>query len=55
MSDTYLRLSAPWLNLRFSLALTICEPLALFFVSSYFDGLLICNDALHKLGSLHAS
>ena len=27
-------LGPPWLNLRFSLALTICESLALFLVSS---------------------
>ena len=34
MSDAWLWLGAPWLNLRFSLALTICESLTLFSVSS---------------------
>ena len=48
----------PWLNLSFSLALTICESQAFFSVSSKcvsFIKLFVCDDVLHKLESLHAS
>ena len=44
-----LMLDPPWLNLRFSLALPINESLAMFFLS------FLCDDALHKLGNIHAS
>ena len=41
---------SPWLNLRFSLALTICESRALFFVSSWSVNLIkvfFHDDTLH--------
>ena len=34
MPEAFLWLGPPWLNLRFSLAVTICESCALFFVCS---------------------
>ena len=58
MSDAYLELDPPCLNLRFSLALTICESLALFFVSSWCSNLIrvfFHDDTLHYLDGLHAS
>ena len=47
MPDDYLWLGPPWPNLSFSLALTIYESFAIF---SF-----LCDDALHKLGNIHAS
>ena len=35
MPDAYLWLDPSWLNLGFSLALTVCESWAIFFVSSW--------------------
>ena len=35
MPDAYLWLDPPWLNLGFSLALTVCESWVIFFVSSW--------------------
>ena len=50
MPDAYLQLDPPWLNLRFSLALTICEPRVLFVVSSWYVNLIrvfLHDDTLH--------
>ena len=51
-------LDPPRINLRFSLALTICESETLFFVSSQCVNLIrlfLCVDTLYLLGSLHAT
>ena len=48
--DAYLWLDPLWLNLGFSLALTICESWALFFLSSWcvgLVGLFLRDDTLH--------
>ena len=57
MPEAYLQLDPPWLNLTFSLALTICESLALFFVSSWCVNLIrvfLHDDTLHYLEVFHA-
>ena len=48
MHDAGLWLGPPWLNLSVSLALTIYGSLAILFS-------FLCDDALHKLGNIHAS
>ena len=56
--DDFLKLDPPWLNLRFSLSLTICESWALFFVSSWCVNLIrvfLHDDTLQLLDGLHAS
>ena len=48
--DACLWLDPPWINLRFSLALTVCESGALFFVSSQCVNLIrlfLCVDTLN--------
>ena len=48
--DMDIVISRYWLNLRFSLALTICESKALFFVSSWCSNLIrvfFHDDTLH--------
>ena len=58
MPFAYLKLDPPLLNLRFSLALTICESCAIFFVSSWCVNLIrvfLHDDTLHKLEGLYAS
>ena len=41
MSDAWLWLGQPWLNLRFYLALCVCELGAPFFVSSFYINLIL--------------
>ena len=51
-------LDPPWLSLRFSLALTVCELWALFFVSLCCVNLIrvfLHYDSLHLLEGLHVS
>ena len=51
MPDDCLWLGLPWLNFRFSLALTVCDPKAIFLLSSWNVNLIQlfhCGDALHK-------
>ena len=58
MPDAYLLLDPPWLNLRFSLALTVLGSWALLFVSSWCVNLIrvfLHDDTLRYLGGLHAS
>ena len=46
MPDACIWLGPPWLNLSFSLALTIYGSLAILFS-------FLCDDTLHKLGNIH--
>ena len=47
------QLGPPWLNLRYSLVLTLCEPFSLF--QQITDSLLLCGNVLHKLEVLYSS
>ena len=47
------QLGPPWLNLRYSLVLTLCEPFSLFHQIS--DSLFLCGNVLHKLEILYSS
>ena len=47
------QLGPPWLNFRYSLFLTLCEPFSL--VHQIIDSLLLCDDVLHKLELLYSS
>ena len=47
------QLSPPWLNLRYSLVLTLCEPFCLF--HQIFDSLFRCDNVLHMLEILYSS
>ena len=46
-------LGPPWLNLRYSLVLTLCEPFSLF--HQIIDSLFFCGNVLHKLEILYSS
>ena len=48
-----LQLGPPWLNLRCSLVLTLCEPFSLF--HQIIDSLFLCDNILHKLEILYTS
>ena len=48
-----LQLGPPWLNLRNSLVLTLCEPFSLF--HQIIDSLFLCGNVLHKLEILYSS
>ena len=43
----------PWLNFRFSLVLTLCEPFSLF--HQIIDSLFLCDNVLHQLDILYLS
>ena len=47
------QLDPPWLNLRYSLVLTLCEPVSLF--HQIIDSLFLCGNVLHKLEILYSS
>ena len=47
------KLSPPWLNLRYSYVLTLCEPFSLF--HQIIDSLFLCGNVLHKLEILYSS
>ena len=47
------QLGPPWLNLRYSLVLTLCEPFSLF--HQIIDSLFLCGNVLHKLEILYSS
>ena len=47
------QLGPPWLNLRYSLVLTLCEPFSLF--HQIIDSLFFCDNVLHKLEILYSS
>ena len=47
------QLGPPWLNLRYSLVLTLCEPFSLF--HHIIDSLFICGIVWHKLEILYSS
>ena len=51
--DTCLWLDPPWLNLRVSIALNICDLVSSKCVN--WIRLFLCDDKLHELESLHAS
>ena len=62
VSETFVSMLAPhvcfqlgpqWLNLRYSLVLTICEPFSLFHQT--IDSLFLCDNVLHKLEILFSS
>ena len=46
------QLGPPWLNLRYSLVLTLCEPFSL--VHQIIDSLLLCDNVFHKLEILYS-
>ena len=48
-----LQVDPPWLNLRYSLVLTLCEPFSLF--HQIIDSLFLCDNILHKLEILCSS
>ena len=48
-----LQVDPPWLNLRLSLVLTLCEPFSLF--HQIIDCLFLCDNILHKLEILYSS
>ena len=47
------QLGPPWLNLRYALVLTLCEPFSLF--HEIIDNLFLCDNILHKLEILYSS
>ena len=47
------QLGPPWLNLRYSLVLTLCEPFSLY--HQIIDSLSLCGNVLHKLEILYSS
>ena len=47
------QLGPPWLNLGYSLVLTLCEPFSLF--HQIIDSLFLCGNVLHKLEILYSS
>ena len=47
------QLGPPWLNLRYSLVLTLYEPFSLF--HQIIDSLFLCGNVLHKLEILYSS
>ena len=47
------QLGPPWLNLRYALFLTLCEPFSLF--HQIIDSLFLCGNVLHKLEILYSS
>ena len=47
------QLGPRWLNLRYSLVLTLCEPFSLF--HQIIDSLLLCGNVLYKLEILYTS
>ena len=47
------QLGPPWLNLRYSLVLTLCEPIFLF--HQIIDSLFLCGNVLHKSEILYSS
>ena len=47
------QLGPPWLNLRYSLVLTLCEPFSLF--HQIIDSVFLCGNVLHKLEILYTS
>ena len=47
------QLGPPWLNLRYYLVLTLCEPFSLF--HQIIDSLFFCGNVLHKLEILYSS
>ena len=47
------QLDPPWLSLRYSLVLTLCEPFSLF--HQIIDSLFLCGNVLHKLEILYLS
>ena len=49
----WFQLGPPWLNLRCSLVLTVCEPFSLF--HQIIDSLFLCGNVLHKLEILYTS
>ena len=58
MPDAFLLLGPPWLNLRFSLALTIWESLSISFVPSScvnFIRVFLHDDTMQLLEGFHAS
>ena len=46
-------LGPPWLSLRYSLVLTLCEPFSIF--HEIIDNLFLCDNVLHKLEILYSS
>ena len=46
-------LDPPWLNLRYSSVLTLCEPFSL--LHQIIDSLFLCGNVLHKLEILYSS
>ena len=47
------QLGPPWLSLRYSSVLTLCEPFSLF--HEIIDSLCLCDNVLHKLEILYSS
>ena len=47
------QLDPPWLSLRYSLVLTLCEPFSLF--HQIIDSLFLCDTVLHKSEILYSS
>ena len=47
------KMGPPWLNLRYTLVLTLCEPFSLFY--QIIDSLFLCGNVLHKLEILYLS
>ena len=47
------QLGPPWLNLRYSLLLTLCEQFSL--IRQIIGSLLLCGNVLHKLEILYSS
>ena len=47
------QLGPPWLNLRYSLVLTLCGPFSLF--HQIIDSLFLCGNVLHKFEILNSS
>ena len=47
------QLGPTWLNLRYSLVLTLCEPFSLF--HQIIESLFLCGNVLHKLDILYSS
>ena len=51
--DACFQLGPAWLNLRYSLVLTLCESFSLFL--QIIDSLFLCDNVLHKLEILYSS
>ena len=47
------QLGPPWLNLRYALVLTLCEPFSLF--HEIIDNFFLCDNILHMLEILYSS